>query len=128
MSDSDDLMRDFSVGAKTPTVVAPAVPSAEPSAATSAKIPVRGIDKSNYVRIKLNEDAANIPPTGLGVGVNGTAYLIKPGVEVDVPPSVVEVLDHAVATLPNVEPGSGRIIGWNQRLRFPYQRITRKAA
>jgi hypothetical protein len=76
------------------------------------------------VRIML-EDNDQIPPGGQFVGVNGRGYLIQPGHEVDVPESVLDVLDHAIMSVP-VTDGSATVIGYRDRLRYPYRIIRRK--
>lgn len=70
--------------------------------------------------IEENED---IPPTGLFVGVNGRGYLIKPGEKVNVPRAVVEVLEHAMMSVPQVDPQTRQVVGYRDRLRYPYRLI-----
>ncbi len=74
------------------------------------------------VRIVLEENP-EIPPTGLFVGVNGTGYLLRAGEELEVPASVVEVLDHAVMSQPQLDPSSGQVLGYRERMRYPYRRL-----
>lgn len=73
------------------------------------------------------EEGENVPPTGLPVSHNGTAYIIKPGIEVTIPVFLLEILDHAVMSSPVVDPNSQQVIGYRDRLRYPY-RIARPAA
>jgi hypothetical protein len=72
--------------------------------------------------IVLEEDSA-IPPTGLFISANGKPYLLMPGVEVQVPPEVISVLNDAVTSMPVIDPQTQRVNGYRSRLRFPYRRI-----
>ena len=87
---------------------------------------VRGkpIGMPNTVRIIVEQPAGDeIPPTGLPVSLNGKAYIIRPGEEVDVPAGVVEILDNAVMSIPVKDPQTMKVIGHRPRLRFPYRRV-----
>lgn len=75
-------------------------------------------------RIILEEND-QIPPTGQFVGVNGEGFLIMPGVPVDVPESVLEVLDNAIMSVP-VKDSNDSVIGYRDRLRFPYRIVREK--
>lgn len=70
------------------------------------------------------EDNSDIPPTGLFVSHNGRSYMIQPGVTVDVPNFILEILDHAVVSLPVQDPNSQRVLGYRDRSKYPYRRIT----
>lgn len=83
--------------------------------------------KREYVRIIL-EESEEIPPIGAYVGVNGKGYLIKPGVEVDVPMEVLEVLNNAVQSTPIINEQTRQIDGWRERLRYSYRLVPKKAA
>lgn len=83
--------------------------------------------KKEYVRIIL-EESEEIPPIGAYVGVNGKGYLIKPGVEVDVPMEVLEVLNNAVQSTPIINEQTRQIDGWRERLRYSYRLVPKKAA
>lgn len=74
------------------------------------------------VKIVLEEDPG-IPPTGLYISANGRPYLLMPGVEAEVPPEVVSVLNDAVTSVPVIDPQTQRVNGYRPRLRFPYRRI-----
>lgn len=78
------------------------------------------LDTQPRIKIILEENE-NIPPSGQYVGVNGVGYLITPGVEVSVPESVLEVLDNAVMSYPMQDPFTKQVIGYRDRLRFPYR-------
>ena len=74
------------------------------------------------VKIVLEEND-DIPPTGLFLGLNGTGFLLRPGEEVAVPPGVIEILDNAVMSSPQVDPQTRQVVGWRQRMRYPYRRV-----
>src|SRR5262245_44810011 len=56
---------------------------------------MKELRKQKKVRIRIHEDPRH--PRRIPVSVNGVSYTIKPGVWVDVPEAVVEVLRNAVA-------------------------------
>jgi hypothetical protein len=93
-----------------------------PGAVISRKRAMSGKALKAYVRIMLEENE-NSPPSGVMVGVNGRVYCIQPGVEVDVPQSVLEILDHAVMEKPVLNPGTKQIVGTRIEKRHPYQYI-----
>jgi len=75
-----------------------------------------------YVRILL-EESEEIPPSGLFIGVNDKSYLLQPGEPVDVPQGVVDVLENAVMSTPRIDPQSKRVVGYRDRLRYPFRRL-----
>lgn len=74
------------------------------------------------VRIILEENE-NIPPSGQFIGYNGKGYLMKPGEEVEVPETIIEILNHAVQSKPITDPQTRQVIGYRDGLRFPYRVI-----
>lgn len=72
------------------------------------------------MRIVLEEND-DIPPTGLFLGHNGKGYLIRPGEPVDVPKHIVEILDHAVMSSPQIDPSTKQVIGYRERMKYPYR-------
>lgn len=71
----------------------------------------------------LLEESNNIPETGLYLGHNGKGFLLKPGVQVDVPPEIIEILDHAVQSIPTVDPQNFAITGMRDQMKYPYRVI-----
>lgn len=89
--------------------------------AVEAAPKVRKVKKpAERVKIVLEEND-DIPPTGLFVGVNGVSYLIRAGSEVEVPESVVDVLRNAVTSMPSVDPQTGQVLGYRDRMRYPFR-------
>jgi hypothetical protein len=81
----------------------------------SVKTPTR-------VKIVLEEDPG-IPPTGLYISANGKPYLLMAGVEAEVPPEVISILNDAVTSVAVIDPQTQRVTGYRSRLRFAYRRI-----
>jgi hypothetical protein len=77
---------------------------------------------SDRVKIVLAEND-DIPPTGLFVGLNGRGFLIKPGEPVEVPRGVLEILDNAVMSAPQIDPQTRQVMGYRERMRFPYRLV-----
>ncbi len=74
------------------------------------------------VRIVVEENDA-IPPTGLPLQHNGRAIVIKPGEVVEIPEPYLEILDHAVMSVAQVDPQTQQVVGYRDRLRYPYRRV-----
>lgn len=82
---------------------------------------------ANKTRRIMVEEDPDIPPTGLFVGVNGYGYLLKPGVVIDAPLAVIEVLDNAIVSVPTVNPHTLQITGSRERRRFSYRNMSSTA-
>jgi hypothetical protein len=74
------------------------------------------------VRIMLEEND-NIPPTGQFFSVNGRSYVLKAGVEAEVPVEIVNVLNDAEQSVPEIDPSTQQVLGYRKKLRFPYRVI-----
>jgi hypothetical protein len=74
------------------------------------------------------EDNDDIPPGGQFIGVDGAAFSLKPGIEAWVPVGICDVLDQAVKSIPVVDENTRQIIGYKDRLRFPYRIVRNKPA
>lgn len=86
--------------------------------AAAVEIPATPADEQR-VRIVI-EDNEQIPPGGQFLQVQGRPFLLQSGIEMDAPVSVLDVLDHAITSVP-VTDENKNIIGYRDRLRFPYR-------
>jgi len=77
-------------------------------------------------RIML-EESEHVTLGGIHVGLNGRTWKIRPGVEVDVPLGVIEILNNAVEERPVIDQNTGRIIGYRRKMRYPYQLVPTRA-
>ena len=82
--------------------------------------PAQGMPQK--IKIILEENEV-IPPTGLYLSHNGRPYVIQTGVEVEIPVFLKEILDNAVISIPVTEPSTQQVIGYRNRLRYPYRVI-----
>jgi hypothetical protein len=89
-------------------------------AAAASEMPVTPVDEQR-IRIIL-EDNDQIPPGGQFAQVQGRPFLLQSGMEMDAPVSLLDVLDHAVTSIP-VTDENRNVIGYRDRLRFPYRVI-----
>lgn len=96
-------------------------PTDEALQAVAAAEPLPAPKPMPRVRIIL-EDNDNIPPGGQFVQVDGMPYQLQPNMEMDVPVSVLDVLDHAIMSVP-VTDDNKNVIAYRDRLRFPYRVI-----
>lgn len=91
-----------------------------PAPAPKAKKASKGMPDRVWIQLEESED---IPPTGLFLGHNGSGYMLRPGEPVHVPAHIVEILDHAIVTMPVTDPTTKRVVGYRERMRFPYRRV-----
>lgn len=104
----------------------PAIPAEVPReyAGTMSDKSKKALNKLGIrMRTIILEENENIPPTGLFLSHNFRGYVISPGEKVDVPEFLVEVLDNAVMSAPIVDSKSSRVLGYRDRLRYPYRRM-----
>ena len=94
----------------------------EPAKAFKKKAAPEAISK-NTIRIVL-EESEDIPPGGLFLGHNGNGYRLRPGMEVDIPLHLKEILDHSVITVPQVDPTTKQVTGWRSRQKYAYRVVT----
>jgi len=87
----------------------------------STEVPPIGMPET--VRVILDENE-HIPPNGQYFGINGTGYLLKAGIEANVPKGIVDILDNAIETVPIVDPDTRRVVGWKQKRRYGYSRLS----
>ena len=69
------------------------------------------------------EDNPEIPPTGQFLSVNGRAYVLRSGEKADVPEELLSVLNDAVMSVPVVV--DDKVVGYRDRMRFPYRVLAR---
>jgi len=91
----------------------------------SPRVPPVGLPELVPIILEEND---NIPPNGLYIGVNGHGYLLRAGMLVNVPRSVIDVLNHAIMATPVLDPTTRQVIGYRERTRYPYRRVEVAAA
>lgn len=91
---------------------------------SAPELKAKTVTKPKTVRVVLEEND-NIPPTGLFVGENGRGYLIRAGEEVELPLGVLEILSNAVTSVPTVDPQSLQVIGYREKMLYPYRVVQR---
>lgn len=105
--------------------LAPApIPKAKKSHHAKARAPAapKVVVAERRTRIIL-EDNDQIGPSGQFFGADGKGYMLRPGEEADVPDSILNILDTAIGSVPVVD-ATQTVIGYRDRLRFPYRIIT----
>lgn len=71
------------------------------------------------------EENENIPPTGQFFGINGRSFILRAGEQARVPVGIVNVLNDAIVSVPNVDPVTMQVNGYRDKLRFPYRVVSR---
>jgi hypothetical protein len=90
---------------------------------TPVAVKAKPIGMPERVKIILEEND-NIPPTGQFFGVNGVSYILRAGEEVMATTGIIDILDNAVEARPIVDPNTMKTIGWRNRQRYPYRKIS----
>ena len=111
-----DLENELESNLADPALVKP------PASAKPKRAPAPEAVAPTTVRIILDE-SDDIPPTGLFLGLNGRGYMLRPGMEVDIPLGLKEILDHAVISIPDVDPSTRQIRGFRSRLKYSYRTV-----
>jgi hypothetical protein len=93
-----------------------------PKAKRDAQKKAHGVRKSDepgkWIILDDNDD---IPPTGLYLGHNGVGHIIKSGEPVFVYDYLIEILDHAIMSAPEINPNTRQVNGYRDRLRYSYR-------
>ncbi len=105
--------------ARRATKQRPAGTSAASDPAVAKQAP-KGMMTRTWIVLEENDD---IPPTGLFVSHNGNPFLLTTGEPIHVPDNIIELLDQAVTSSPQVDPSNRRVVGYRDRSRFPYRRV-----
>jgi hypothetical protein len=92
----------------------------EPAVTPTIKPKRKAKTERTWIILEENED---IPPTGLYLGHNGNGFLLKAGEPANVPNEIIEILDHAVTSMPQIDPITRQVLGHRDRMRFPYRRV-----
>lgn len=71
------------------------------------------------------EDNESIPPTGQFFSINGRTFMLRVGEPADVPEALLNILNDAVMSVPQVDPVSMQIVGYRDKLRFSYRVLSR---
>ncbi len=116
---TETLAANIDLGTNIPT---PAPTRRRKTAVEAAQAAGKVVSKPRLTRIILEEND-DIPPTGLFIGHNGRTFMLRPGEEADVPPEVVGILNDAVMSTPVKDPSTGQVVGYRDRMRYPYRRV-----
>jgi len=76
-------------------------------------------DKAETLYRVVLHDSKEIPPNGQMIGINGKQYFMLPGQVYRVPRAVLEVLNHSVHGVPDINEQL-QVVGVRQVPRLPY--------
>lgn len=100
------------------------VPALKPRSRAKAAQQAAAPAPSDRVCIVL-EDNDEIPPTGqflqYGAGNEIKSFMLRPGEKAMVPRALLNVLDQAVQEVPIVDRTTQQVVGYKEKLRFPYR-------
>jgi len=92
--------------------------------ADNAALLAKAQDNARGKRIKIIlEEGDHIPPTGAPFGHNGDTIVIMPGEVVEIPEKFLAIINDCVMSSPIVDPASKQVVGYRDRLRYPYRRL-----
>ena len=69
------------------------------------------------------EDNDQIPPTGQFIGHDGVGFMLRPNLPAEVPVELLDILNNAIYSAAEVDQVTKQIIGYTERLRFPYRLV-----
>lgn len=87
------------------------------------KLKAKAVEAPKKFKIIL-EESDEIPPNGLFVQANGRSFIVPTGRPVEVPEVVKDILDHAIISIPRIDPKTKRRIGQVDRKRFNYSLVS----
>lgn len=114
LSDDDDDMQNVALPSAASAVTVEVESKTQGAAVVTPK------QMLDAVRIILEENS-DIPPGGLFISHNGNGFRIPVGVPVMIPTFLKEILDHAVITVPVIDPNDNAIIGHRDRMKYSYR-------
>jgi len=120
VDDDSAILDDFDETLAVQVASPPSKSKAKVAAKATPEIKMPGHKGMRTMKILLEENP-DIPPTGQFIGHNGVSYLLKAGMWCDVPMPIIEILNHAVMQVPDRDPTTNQIIGWREKLRYPYR-------
>lgn len=92
--------------------------------ADNAALLAKATQNARGKRIKIIlEEGDHIPPTGAPFSHNGDVIVIVPGEPVEIPEKFMNVINDCVMSSPIVDPSSKQVVGYRDRLRYPYRRL-----
>lgn len=97
---------------------AAAQPAAKAGNSTKSTKSTKSTEVEDTVEITLH-DNKEIPPNGQFIGVNGRQFILKPGVRTKVPVCILEALDDAVHSLPELDDQT-RVVEYRDAPRLTY--------
>lgn len=92
--------------------------------ADNSALLAKATENARGKRVKIIlEEGDHIPPTGAPFGHNGDMIVIMPGEVVEIPEKFLNIINDCVMSSPVTDPGSKQVVGYRDRLRYPYRRL-----